>query len=187
MLKKYKDNSTAPIIAFDFDGTITLDANTFPECGELRPYAKEVINFLMDVGANVVIYTSRDTAIDQKTLAVIDHITPMVRYLRTNGIKFSGINKSIQYAPFAYNSRKIYAHMYIDDRAFGWDSYKNSKYILIYALGSILENLMDISSETSDIICRILTNMDINTSGYITYNDITHAMRDYISTYWNKG
>ena len=185
-MKKFKDNSKAPIIAFDFDGTITTDANTFPECGNLRPYAKEVINFLMDIGVNVVIYTSRDTAIVQESLIVVDHITPMVRFLNINGIRFSSINKSIQFASFHYNSRKIYAHMYIDDRAFGWNLFGNSKYTLIYALATILEDILGISGETVDTICGAIVNANGNANDYILYNDLTHALRDYIEEYWNK-
>lgn len=110
------DNTSRPIIAFDFDGTISLGHHEdgYPEPGEIRKYAKRVINLLHDCGAVVVIWTCRDSYDDY------DDIQPMRDWLHEHGVKGSAINSSYEYAPFPYESRKIYAHMYVDDRAFGW-------------------------------------------------------------------
>ena len=81
MARKYKDNSIAPIVAIDFDGTISV-GDSFPQPKEIRKFAKEVINFLVDCGIKVVIYTSRDVAINQDTYTVYDDITNQVtKYL----------------------------------------------------------------------------------------------------------
>ena len=119
--KNYVDSAKYPIIAFDFDDTININgADKFPECGEVRKFAREVINFLHDVGCKIVIWTSRDVAYNQEEKKMYDHLTPMLKFLDNNDIKYDAINKSVQFAPYHYNGRKVYAHLYVDDRAFGW-------------------------------------------------------------------
>lgn len=141
MKKTYTDSAIAPIIAFDFDGTVNINGeSTYPQCGEVRRYAREVMNLLHNIGCKVIIWTSRDVAYNQEDAKIYDHLTPMIEFLDTNNIKYDGINKSIQFAPYAYNGRKVYAHMYIDDRAFGWYENRNVmlmvlKYILVGMLG----------------------------------------------------
>jgi histidinol phosphatase-like enzyme len=59
-MKYFTDNSIAPIIAIDFDGTICIgDGYPDPHNGSVRNYAKEVINLLYDVGVKIVIWTNR--------------------------------------------------------------------------------------------------------------------------------
>lgn len=149
MARKYKDNSIAPIVAIDFDGTISV-GESYPNPTLTREYAKEVINFLVDCGVKIVIYTSRDTAINQDDYTVYDDITPMIKFLHNNDIKFSAINKSIQFAPFPYNSRKIYAHMYVDDRGYGWNE---SGCPMLCVLHDILINLCGIVEQDATEIC----------------------------------
>jgi len=173
MARKYKDQSIAPIVAFDFDGTIS-QGDHYPDCGPIRPYAKEVINFLTDSGVKVVINTSRDVAIDQDVLKVHDDVTPMIEYLDSNGIRYSAVNKSFQFAPFLYNSRKVYAHMYIDDRGYGWiESYG----AMIYVLHNILTELLDVPLETANLICS-----KISRGGSIANEAV--AMSKYIKRFW---
>lgn len=120
-MKIFKDSAPLPIIAIDFDGTINVNGeDTYPVCGELRPYAKSVINFMHDLGIKIVIWTSRDVAYNQEEKKMYDHMSPMIDWLDKNEVHYDAINKSIQFAPYAYNGRKVYAHMYVDDRAFGW-------------------------------------------------------------------
>ena len=121
-MKRFNDSATMPIIAIDFDDTININgAQTYPICGEVKPWAKEVINFMHKLGIKIVIWTSRDVAYNQDEKKMYDHMSPMIEWLDANGIHYDAINKSIQFAPYHYNGRKVYAHMYIDDRAFGWD------------------------------------------------------------------
>lgn len=141
MAKKYVDNAVAPIIAFDFDDTINVNgSDKYPECGEVRRFGKEVINFLHDIGCKIVIWTSRDVAYNQEERRMYDHLTPMLNFLDANGIEYDAINKSVQFAPYHYNGRKVYAHLYVDDRAFGWDESNESIMadVLIYVLTEII-------------------------------------------------
>lgn len=116
-----KDNAKYPIIAIDFDGTINVGGeDTYPECGWVRKDAKAVINYMHALGIKIVIWTSRDVAYNQDEKQMYDHLTPMIKFLDDNGIHYDAINKSIQFAPYHYNGRKVYAHMYVDDRAYGW-------------------------------------------------------------------
>ena len=159
MARKYKDNSVAPIVAIDFDGTISV-GDSFPQPKEIRKFAKEVINFLVDCGIKVVIYTSRDVAINQDTYTVYDDITPMINFLAEHGVRYSAINKSIQFAPFPYNSRKIYAHMYVDDRGYGWIE---SGCALLYVLNDIIVGLCGICKQDANNICaKICRGEDVS-------------------------
>lgn len=147
--KKYVDSAVAPIIAFDFDDTININGgDRFPECGEVRPFAKEVINFLHYIGCKIVIWTSRDVAYNQEEKKMYDHLTPMLEFLDANSIEYDAINKSVQFAPYHYNGRKVYAHLYVDDRSFGW---YESDTIMIDVLMHILINIIGIEDE--DAIC----------------------------------
>lgn len=173
MAKKYKDDSVAPIVAFDFDGTISI-GDSFPEPGVLRSFAKQVINFMVDCGVKVVIYTSRDVAINQDTYTVYDDITPMINFLNENGVRFSAVNKSIQFAPFPYNSRKIYAHRYIDDRGYGW---VEGEAVMISVLYDILTSLLSICPDLADSICsKIYKGEDV--SVYVK------PIADHIKNFW---
>lgn len=120
-MRKFRDSAPMPIIAIDFDDTINIGgSNTYPECGKIRPYCKCVFDFMSKLGIKIVIWTSRDMAYNQDEKKTYDHLTPMLKFLDENKIHYDAINKSIQFAPYAYNGRKVYAHMYVDDRAFGW-------------------------------------------------------------------
>ena len=111
---QFKDNATTKIIAFDFDNTLT-DSDIFPHIGKPRKYAKEVVNCLYDLGVTVLIWTCRDK----------EDIFGMQDWLDENGFKYHDINTCIAYAPFHYEARKIYAHMYVDDKGFGWEDRDN--------------------------------------------------------------
>lgn len=144
MRKTFIDSAEAPIIAFDFDGTINIDGeDTYPVCGSVRKYAKEVINLLHDVGCRIVIWTSRDVAYNQEEKKLYDHISDMIEFLDGNRIEYDAINKSVQFAPYHYNGRKVYAHLYVDDRAFGW---KDSNDIMIGVLRHILSEVIGIGN-----------------------------------------
>jgi hypothetical protein len=125
-MKKFNDSAVMPIIAIDFDDTINIGgADTYPICGKPRPWAKEVINFMHKLGIKIVIWTSRDVAYNQDEKRMYDHVSPMIEFLDNNKIHYDAINKSIQFAPYAYNGRKVYAHMYVDDRGYGWNGAGN--------------------------------------------------------------
>lgn len=109
------ENATHKIIAFDFDGTIHLGGNAFPSIGEPRPFVKQVINRLSELGVKIIIWTCRDKG------EKVDDLAPMEDWLKEHGIHYDAVNSSIEFAPWEhYNARKIFAHMYVDDKGFGW-------------------------------------------------------------------
>lgn len=173
--KKFHDNSLAPILAVDFDDTISINGK-YPIPGDIRPYAKEVINFLISVGTKVVLHTCRDNAIHQDFKVVVDDITPMITWMMEHGIGFSAINKSIQFAPYHYNGRKIYAHMYIDDRGFGWNECDN---IMLIVLDKFLIDVIGVHEGVSEnIIYRIRKGEEVP-------HDVAEIVRERIRN-WNK-
>lgn len=144
-----------PIIAIDFDDTININgADKYPVCGEVRPYAKEVINFMHKLGIKVVIWTSRDVAYNQDEKKMYDHMSPMIDWLDKNRIHYDAINKSIQFAPYHYNGRKVYAHMYVDDRAFGWRDLDDVFLDVLYSFLIKVCGFSRHSAENVVIYCR---------------------------------
>lgn len=120
---RFRDSAEFPIIAIDFDNTICMTDDTYPECGEARTHAKQVINFMHKLGIKIVIWTSRDVAFNQDEKKLYDHVSPMIKWLDENEIHYDAVNKSVQFAPYPYNGRKIYAHMYVDDRNYMGNNY----------------------------------------------------------------
>lgn len=176
-MKKFIDSSTAPIIAWDFDGTLNVGGESiYPLCGEPRKYAKEVLGFLHSVGVKNIIWTSRDVSIDQETLMVHDDITDAIRFLDYNSIPYDAINKSVQFAPYKYNSRKVYAHMYVDDRAYGWQDHE---FVLLHVLEDFLSNILDVGYFTCTNIYVALTN------GKEVPEDDINTVRAIVND-WNK-
>lgn len=173
MARKYNDNSVAPIIAIDFDGTIT-QKDIYPAIAPIRKYAKEAINFLVDIGVKVIIYTSRDTAVDQDTYEVHDDITPAIKFLQAEDVKFSGVNKSIQFCPFKYNARKVYAHMYVDDKAWGW---MDSACAILYPIHDFLVMVCGITAQDADDVVATITRGE-------SLDKYVEAFRTHIKNFW---
>jgi len=112
------DNAVNPIIAMDFDGPCSLifndDGNQcYPKCGPIRKHLVNFIRFLKANNLDIVLNTCREN----------EGLDNAIQFLRENDIfdEFAAINENI--APWDYDSRKIYAHMYVDDRAYGWEEY----------------------------------------------------------------
>lgn len=97
------------IIAIDFDGTISR--GIYPAIAGLQPYAKETINRLHAAGHYLIINTCRSG----------DLVLEAVNWMLAQGIKFHRVNDNHpeQTALYNNNSRKIYAHVYIDDKNLG--------------------------------------------------------------------
>ena len=95
------------IIAIDFDGTIVADQ--YPEIGQLKPNAKEVISKLKQEGHYIIIWTCRTS---HRMHQVHD-------FLLEQQIPFDRINKSNpdNVAKYGLDTRKVYADVYIDDKS----------------------------------------------------------------------
>ena len=175
-MKHFIDNSVAPIIAIDFDGTISVGDNAYPDPhnGDIRPYAKEVINFLYDMGVKVVIWTNRKniphTDVKDKLL--------MKQWLDDMGVKYHTVNDSTHFAPYKYYGRKLYAHMFVDDRGYGFDV--DDKEVMLGVLRSFLTDIVGCDDNiVLDIDYKLFLNYEIP-------EHCTKHVKDKIAN-WNKG
>ena len=91
------------VIAIDFDGTIVDDK--FPDFGDVKEGAKEVINELLEVGHEVIIWSCQDAE-------EIEHV------LYRLGINYTAINENTEsmMQRWGNNPRKIGADNFIDDK-----------------------------------------------------------------------
>jgi hypothetical protein len=110
------------IFAVDLDGTIAEALREdgmiyYPEIGPLRPGALEALRLMRERGHYVIIWTCRNSRED---------LLRVKRYLLERGVPFDAVNEhhpDLRYT-FGNDTRKIWAHYYIDDRSFGawtWD------------------------------------------------------------------
>lgn len=94
------------IIAIDFDGTLVEHA--YPKIGaEVRDAFKWLRQFQAR-GAKLILWTIRSG----------QELADAINFCRLRGIEFWGINENPDQSSWS-NSRKAYAHLYIDDAAFG--------------------------------------------------------------------
>lgn len=113
-------NLNTMIIAIDFDGTIVT--HEFPEIGTPAPEAIGWMKKFQEAGAKLVLWTMRSDGESHGRKV----LTEAVEYCRRNGIEFFGVNSN----PTQYRwttSPKAYAHIYIDDAAFGCPLLPNPK------------------------------------------------------------
>ncbi|MGF1583953.1 MAG: BT0820 family HAD-type phosphatase [Bacteroidales bacterium] len=95
-------------IAIDFDGTIVEDA--YPEIGKPMLFAFETLKELQKQKHQLILWTYRSG----------NELEEAVEYCKKYGIEFYAINQS--YPEEVYESgisRKIHAHVFIDDRNIG--------------------------------------------------------------------
>lgn len=96
-------------IAVDFDGTIV--EHKFPGIGAPVPGALEYLKQFKEDGAKLILWTMRSDGSEYG-----DVLQEAVDYCRENGLEFDHINENPQDWT---TSNKAYAHVYIDDAAFG--------------------------------------------------------------------
>jgi len=99
------------VIAVDFDGTLV--EHCFPEIGPAAPIAVEWCKKFVAAGATLILWTMRSNG--QQGGAVLDDA---VGWCTQQGIVLSGINENCDQYTWT-SSPKAYAHIYIDDAAFG--------------------------------------------------------------------
>lgn len=97
------------ILAIDFDGTLHMGA--WPGIGIPTPYAVEIMQKLKQDGHYLIIWTCREGK----------QQTEMVNWLLEHKIPFDRINDHIprSWEIYGYKSKKVYAHLYIDDKQVG--------------------------------------------------------------------
>ena len=92
-------------IAIDFDGTcVTHD---YPRIGK-EIGATEVLKRLVEAGHKLILNTMRSDK----------ELQDAVNWFKKNGIELYGVNENPTQKRWT-NSPKVYAHLYIDDAAFG--------------------------------------------------------------------
>lgn len=92
-------------IAIDFDGTcVTHD---YPRIGK-EIGATKVLKRLVEAGHKLILNTMRSDK----------ELQDAVNWFKKNGIELYGVNENPTQKRWT-NSPKVYAHMYIDDAAFG--------------------------------------------------------------------
>lgn len=95
-------------IAVDFDGTIVEDA--YPDIGKPMLFAFETMKELQKQRHQLILWTYRSGA----------ELEEAVEFCRSNGIEFYAVNRSYPEEVFdPESSRKIHAHIFIDDRNIG--------------------------------------------------------------------
>ena len=97
--------SYKPIVAVDFDGTLSLDSQ-YPNIGRFNTHLYEALMKLKGIGWLIVLWTCREGK----------ELREAIIWCANNGLEFDAINENPPEVPF--KSRKVVADMYIDDRAY---------------------------------------------------------------------
>ena len=97
--------SYKPIVAVDFDGTLSLDSQ-YPDIGRFNTHLYEALMKLKGIGWSIVLWTCREGK----------ELKEAVEWCKMNGLEFDAINENPPEVSF--KSRKVVADMYIDDRAY---------------------------------------------------------------------
>lgn len=97
--------SYRPIVAVDFDGTLSLDSQ-YPNIGRFNTDLFEALMKLKNIGCLIVLWTCREGK----------ELNEAVEWCKINGLEFDAINENPPIIPF--KSRKVVADIYIDDRAY---------------------------------------------------------------------
>ena len=94
-------------IAIDFDGTIV--EHRYPKIGNEIPFATDTLKMLMKDHHRLILWTVREGEL----------LKEAVEWCRERGVEFDAANENcpcvIEY--FEWNTRKIHADEYWDDRA----------------------------------------------------------------------
>lgn len=95
------------IIAVDFDGT--LCTNKYPDIGEANEQVVTYVRAMKEFGYRIILWTCRSG----------DLLQEAVKWCKEQGIMLDAVNENlpdiIEY--FGADTRKIYAHEYIDDKS----------------------------------------------------------------------
>jgi len=98
-------------IGLDFDGTVV--DHQYPDIGEPVPGAIKWLKRWQRSGVRIILFTMRSNSNDRGNL-----LRDAVQYLDKNGIRLFGVNRNPDQDEWT-SSPKVYAHVYIDDSAFG--------------------------------------------------------------------
>jgi hypothetical protein len=105
-------------IAVDFDGTIADHA--YPDIGKPVPGAFKWLKAFRKKGAQLILWTMRSDGQESG-----DVLAQAVEFCREHGVEFWGVNQNPRQE--WSKSPKAYAHVYIDDAAFGCPLIENKR------------------------------------------------------------
>lgn len=95
------------IICVDFDGTIV--EHSYPDIGNPKNDAFEVLSELKDAGCKVILWTCREG----------ETLENAVEFCKQHGLEFDAVNEAIDDFRCSGLKRKPFADYYIDDRNIG--------------------------------------------------------------------
>jgi len=98
-------------IALDFDGTVV--DHCYPDIGKPVPGAVKWLKRLQRSGGRIILFTMRSNSLEGGNF-----LRDAVQYLEKSGIRLFGVNRNPTQDEWT-SSPKVYAHVYIDDAAFG--------------------------------------------------------------------
>jgi len=106
----WKD-SLPKIVAVDFDGTLVED--DYPNVGRPHQDVIDTCKALKQAGVKLILWTSRDNETPDRAL------DRAVDYCRSIGLEFDAVNENLPELKeiFQNDTRKVYADLYIDDKA----------------------------------------------------------------------
>jgi hypothetical protein len=95
----------------DFDGTIVKD--NYPEIGEPNLQMIAVLKNLSKMGVKLILWTCRDNDLAQEA----------VEFCKSYGLEFNAVNENVIESKTltGNDNRKVYADLYIDDKAISHD------------------------------------------------------------------
>jgi hypothetical protein len=95
------------IVAFDFDGTVVEDE--YPRIGAVKPFVMEYLKRKQEEGAELILWTCR----------VEGALQLAVEWCIDQGLKLAAVNENLPWVieKFGGDTRKVYADIYIDDKA----------------------------------------------------------------------
>lgn len=99
-------NQKSLIIAVDFDGTCVF--HDYPHIGQEIAMCSTTLKALQKAGHRLILYTMRSGAT----------LDAAVKWMADRGFELWGINENPEQHTWS-DSRKVYAHIYIDDAALG--------------------------------------------------------------------
>jgi len=94
------------IVAVDFDGTIVKHG--YPDIGEEIPGAILILKKMQQMGIQLILWTCRHH----------DDLVAAVKWCEEKGLVFDAVNSNIA-DPAQFQSPKVFANVYIDDRCGG--------------------------------------------------------------------
>jgi hydroxymethylpyrimidine pyrophosphatase-like HAD family hydrolase len=105
-MRLWDDDRRIMILAIDFDGTLV--EHDYPRIGKPVPHALHWLKEFQKQGAKLILWTMRSG----------ETLKGAVNYLKIAGVPLFGINCNPEQVSWT-DSNKAYAHIYIDDAAFG--------------------------------------------------------------------